>query len=289
MRVKNHRFEGVEFVPTTKKGGGIKPVGIVFHYTAGWTTPGDIHTLAKSERPASAHLVLARDGTWTQIVPFNVKAWHAGPSQWPLRSSSPAFRNLNNGFIGIEVSNIGWIKALSNGNFIDPYGQQITPAGQFVGQRRKTPKESPPPGKWPEFRHPNLGSGKHVWEPYPAKQLDALEEGVAALIKAYPTIKYFVGHDEIDTRGWKTDPGPMMPMERYRKLLERRGGPEVDDVVIVEPPPPPPSPRFEPILVPVTTDEEVERAEREAAAKRRLAERPWYSRWDNIARWTRWK
>jgi N-acetylmuramoyl-L-alanine amidase len=214
MKINNDWVVGVEREPTKKMGGTINPIGIVYHYTAGWTTAGDVYTLAKSSRQASAHVVLGRDGELVQIVPFNRKAWHAGPSKYRNLSG------LNDYFIGIEISNAGWVKHLSNGQFLDQYGQKITGTGQFVGQSRKT--KSPPAG-WHVQYHPRLASGQYSWEPFYPQQLDKLDELTVALLQTYPSIKYMVSHEEIDTRGWKTDPGPMFPMRRYLKMLEDRG------------------------------------------------------------------
>lgn len=220
MKITDHKIQGAPYVPTEKKGGTIEPRAIVLHYTAGWTTEGDIHTLAKSDRPASAHVVLSRDGKYTQIVPFNRRAWHAGPSRWPLRAAKgkAIYEDLNDASIGIEVSNIGWLRPQSNGNFVDAYGTQIKPNGQFVGAKRKT---ATPPSDWPKYRWPVVGSGVFAWEPYTPAQLDQLEELIEALAAQYP-IKHILSHQEIDERGSKADPGPLMPMDRYRKIIEPR-------------------------------------------------------------------
>lgn len=45
----------------------------------------------------SSHVVVARDGTSTQFVPFDLRAWHAGDSQYLNRS------NCNDFSIGIEL------------------------------------------------------------------------------------------------------------------------------------------------------------------------------------------
>lgn len=282
MIILNHRVKDAPYVPTKKRGGIITPRGILLHYTASYNTAGDIQTLARDLHvKASAHGVLARDGSWTQIVPFNVKAWHAGPSEWPLDVAKPRFKNLNDTFIGLEVTNVGWLRKLSNGNFIDQYSQQIKPNGQFVGKTRRTPKESPPPGEWPEFDHPNLGKGVYVWEPYTEAQVTKLLELCAALIKKYPTITHILRHEDVDTRGWKTDTGPMLDTRPFQRLLEKRGEPDPTPV-------PTPAPAL-PAPVAMTEDEARMRvlAKREEAARARMEERPWYQRWDNIWRWTR--
>ena len=45
----------------------------------------------------SAHLLVRRDGTIIQLVPFNLRAWHAGVSRYKGRE------NFNDFSIGIEL------------------------------------------------------------------------------------------------------------------------------------------------------------------------------------------
>jgi AmpD protein len=45
----------------------------------------------------SSHVLISRDGTVTQYVPFSLRAWHAGPSNWCGREA------CNDYSIGIEL------------------------------------------------------------------------------------------------------------------------------------------------------------------------------------------
>lgn len=45
----------------------------------------------------STHVLIARDGALTQYVPFHIRAWHAGPSNWCGREACNDFS------IGIEL------------------------------------------------------------------------------------------------------------------------------------------------------------------------------------------
>lgn len=249
MQVKNGRLilsdgAAARYVPTKKKGGRLNPVGIVMHYTAGYTTEGDVATLATSDRKASAHVVVGRDGEIVQIVPFDEEAWHAGPSLYH------PYTLLNRYTIGIEISNIGYLKRIENHTYTDSYGNDIDGDGQFIGKNRKL--KSAPKG-WLHERHPRLGSGMYAWEPYYPAQLDAVGQLFDALITAYPDIEFVVSHEEIDTRKWKTDPGPAFPMKLFKHRLEQRGKGYVfpdkpamptkpavfDDTELVKPTPPP--------------------------------------------------
>lgn len=79
----------------------IIPRFIVIHYTASKTASSAISWMANPDSKVSAHLVISRTGEVTQMVDFNKKAWHAGPS------AHSGWRNLNNCSIGIELVNTG--------------------------------------------------------------------------------------------------------------------------------------------------------------------------------------
>jgi len=219
LKISKHWFDtkDVERRKTKKiSRGTTTPKFLVIHYTAGHTTEGDLFTLVKSKRQASCQLVIGREGDKYQTAGLNRRAWHAGPSR------SHGYKDLNTHSIGFELCNIGWLKKVGADMWRDPYGQYIDGDGNFRDKDRKMAC-SIPVRDWEMGRHKNNGSGEYSWEPFPDAQLDATEQMVEAILAKYPTVKYIVGHDEIDTRGWKTDPGPAFPMERFQKLIEDRG------------------------------------------------------------------
>ena len=184
------------------KGGKITPRVIVMHYTATWTDKAAVNTLTDPTASASAHVVVGRDGAITQLVPFNTEAWHAGPSQWG------SYRGLNKHSIGIEIVNIGYVRHTTHG-YIDPYGKVFKHADiekmGLIG-----------------FQDTRLGPGAFYPPLYPESQLLAVDGIVGTLLRAYPSIEAIVTHREIDTRGWKVDPGPAFPMMRYTQMLNNR-------------------------------------------------------------------
>jgi N-acetylmuramoyl-L-alanine amidase len=91
--------EQVEYRPSPNHGGEIEPTLIIEHYTGDDSERGAISWLCASKSGVSAHLVINKEGKVTQLVPFNVVAWHAGRSQYMGRSSVNSFS------IGIE--NVG--------------------------------------------------------------------------------------------------------------------------------------------------------------------------------------
>ena len=177
MKIKNHLLEGARQGHSPNQGGTINPTVIVLHYTAsgGKDGKGDAEYLSRAAARASAHVVVGRDGSIDQIIPFNKKAWHAGVSSWKGRD------NVNDFSIGIEIDNWGW---LTNGK---------SHAGEVVPE---------------EFRFTGNRSGHAQWEAYREVQLQAVEEVVKAICDNYP-ITDIVGHEDI-APGRKQDPGPAL-------------------------------------------------------------------------------
>ena len=200
--INDHVLTYAHQVPTPNHSGEITPRFIVMHYTAGSTADSAVAALTRKGSGVSAHLTLDLDGSVIQHAPFNIKTWHAGPSQ------HMGYTGLNSHSIGIEIVNLGWMR--KSGKYYVRDDLQI--------HQRNMPNMV-------EAENARVGSGTLYWPSYTKMQLDALEQLTADLIAEYP-IMDVVSHEEIDTRGWKTDPGPAFPMNRYKKLL---GGRDLDD------------------------------------------------------------
>ena len=190
---------GARYTNSPNKSGPIQPRFIVQHYTAGYTASGAISWLNNPASSASAHVVVDYDGRVTQLVPFNIKAWHAGPSSYD------GYNGMNNYSIGIEIVNAGPLVKLSDGRYKVANGDTIFNESDFENG-------------FTISSHPIVGSGLFYWPNYTDRQLDAVEELNKELIDTYHIID-IVSHEEIDTRGWKTDPGPAFPMARMKHLL----------------------------------------------------------------------
>lgn len=201
MKIVNHRLEGVPFDSAKEIGATIDPKFIVLHYTAGYTAKSAIDTFKSSI--IAAHLVVDKDGSVTQMVPFNKRANHAGPSEWM------GVNGLNGHSIGIEFVNIGWAKKRNDGKLVDSYGRVVPDdkAAAYI------------PAK-----NARIGSETYYWEPYSEAQMNVGVELVKSILASY-SIRDIVSHEEIDTRKWKTDPGPAFPMNRFTSQM--RGSPNV--------------------------------------------------------------
>lgn len=201
MQIVNHMLSGVPYDAAKTIGGTITPSFLVMHYTAGYTKASAQSVFNSTE--IAAHIIIDRDGSILQMVPLNRRANHAGPSKWA------GVEMLNNHSIGIEFVNIGWAKMRADGRLVDAYGK-------VVGEEEaKTYIEAP---------NKRVGSGRIFWQPYTEAQLLAGIEVTKAILATYP-IKDIVSHEEIDTRGWKTDPGPAFPMNRFGALMRTDAAP----------------------------------------------------------------
>lgn len=196
----NHLLDGVDFVRSPNVSGMMNPTGVIKHYTAGYTGKSAIVTLTNPAAKVSAHLVIDRDGKITQLVPFNRIAWHAGPS------ALDGISGCNNFCIGFEYVNPGYFKIGPHGEVIDAYGHTLT--------------ENEKKGFDLTLRAANarIGGGTFIWPAYTDAQIIAGIEAFKAIIAKYK-ITHLAGHEEIDTRKWKTDPGPAFPMGRFKALL----------------------------------------------------------------------
>jgi len=90
----------VEYRKSPNSGGEIEPILIVVHYTGDNSLGGALSWLCSTRSSVSAHVVIAKDGTIYQLLPFNIKAWHAGSSSYNDRP------NVNSFSVGIE--NVGF-------------------------------------------------------------------------------------------------------------------------------------------------------------------------------------
>ena len=210
--IRNHALlrDGVPVAQarTPNVGGALRtPTLLVMHYTAGFTAASAIATLTSRAAKASAHLVIDRDGTVTQLAPFNVVTWNAGASKWRGRSGCNSFS------IGIELVNCGPLALRKDGKLVAEVA-----AGKIIRQADAV-----------EARHPN-GEATRYWQIYPAAQMAAAIAVARAICKSYG-IKDIAGHYDIaPTR--KRDPGPAFNMLSFRAAVFGRGNDEQETVRI---------------------------------------------------------
>jgi N-acetylmuramoyl-L-alanine amidase len=196
MEIKEHFINGEnvkKFVKSPNVSGEFEkglPDTIIIHYTAGPYKPA-LNTLTNPRVRASAHLIVDRDGSVTQLVPFNIEAWHAGSSSYGNRTG------INKYSIGIEIVNSGPLTK-SGTVYRSWYGSAFNPSDVIEATHRNE--------KTPRF-----------WHTYTEEQIIVVQEICQLLIDIY-NVKFILGHEEIAPLR-KQDPGPAFPLDRLRNKL----------------------------------------------------------------------
>ena len=198
---KDHRLQLdgklVETMLSRNTGGGFAapPRLLVVHFTYGASGRSSAEWFcSKKNTDSSAHVVIDRDGSVIQCVPFDTVAWHAGTSSWKGVSG------LNRRSIGIELANWGNLQRRASG-WTSYTGVPIADP-VIAAHKNGNPDGSKTP----------IG-----WEPYPEAQFAALMEIVRALVDTYG-VEEIVGHDDVaPSRKW--DPGPAFDMTRLKAAV----------------------------------------------------------------------
>jgi N-acetylmuramoyl-L-alanine amidase len=201
LSVKNQRLlsnnRAVEFIKSAYFGAALpRPTRIlVIHFTYGATARSSAEWFRSSENPgSSAHVVVDRDGSVIQCVPFDTVAWHAGKSRWK------DLVGLNNYALSIEMANWGYLRP-SGDRWVSYTGVKITNPFMAVHKNGN-----------PDGSHTTIG-----WEPYGAVQFSTAVAIARAFVAEYD-VREILGHDDIaPNRKW--DPGPAFDMMRFRALV----------------------------------------------------------------------
>jgi len=185
----------VEVAESPNHGGIMAPEYLVIHYTAGSSGASSVQHFMNPKAKASAHIVLHRSGKITQLVPFRVRAWHAGVSAWAGR------HGLNDFSIGIEMDNAGRLQ--KKGSKYQAWFGGTYEEDDVIHARHKHEQSEFP------------------WHAYTEQQLSALMRLSGLLVDRY-RLKDVLGHDDI-APGRKADPGPAFAMNSFRSTLFGRG------------------------------------------------------------------
>ncbi len=196
MEIKDHFIHGEnvkKFVKSPNHSGKYQtglPDTVILHYTAGPFKPA-LNTLTNPRVKASAHIIVDRDGSITQLVPFNQIAWHAGKSSHGNR------KGLNKYSLGIEIVNSGPLTKSGN-VYRSWYGSAFNPSDVIEATHRNQSR--------PKF-----------WHTYTEEQIHSVTEICRLMIDVY-NMKHILGHEEIAPLR-KSDPGPAFPLDRLRNKL----------------------------------------------------------------------
>jgi N-acetylmuramoyl-L-alanine amidase len=183
------------------------PDTIIIHYTAGSSAESSVKTLMDPAAKASAHLVIGRDGSITQLAPFNVITWHAGESSYNGRTG------FNKYSIGIEIDNAGILNKREDG-YYSWFGRKYEEKDVVKAIHRN---ETLPA----------------YWHAYTEQQILLVYDICAMLKKAYG-IKFILGHEEISPKR-KVDPGPAFPLDKLRdRILAGARDSDKDESTVVK-------------------------------------------------------
>ena len=80
---------------------GLTPSMLILHYTGLPTVERSLEILSRPDCKVSCHYVVDTDGRVIQMVPEEMRAWHAGLSSWQGET------DINSASIGIEIQNSG--------------------------------------------------------------------------------------------------------------------------------------------------------------------------------------
>lgn len=194
MKISNHWLQGAKRVETPNRSGTIEPQYLIFHFTAGRSAQQSIDWLCNPKSQASAHLVLGRDGSLTQLAPFNAKTWHAGVSHWE------GLTGLNSHSIGVEMDNAGRLTKV--GSTYRAWFQAEYPEEEVICAKHK------------------FEADLSFWHTYTAAQVEAATELALTLVRSYG-LKDILGHEDI-APGRKSDPGPAFPLANIRSRVYGR-------------------------------------------------------------------
>lgn len=194
MKIADHLLhpengEKIKIDLTSFVGGIIDPTFLIIHYTATSNASSPVNFFKNAHdntQKVAAHIVLDKDGSIIQMVPFNRKCSHAGSSNWN------GVDGMNTRAIGIEIVNAGPASAAN---------------AALPGVIKKAHKNNPP------------GAGSNqFWYAYPQAQLNTLYSLSKLILAAYPGIKTVVGHDDVSPYR-KQDPGPAFSWDAYRTAV----------------------------------------------------------------------
>ncbi len=200
MNIRNFRLKGAGIANIVSPNHGARfeaglPDTIIFHFTNMDSVEEALQRLSDPAAQVSAHLVIARDGSITQLVPFNTIAWHAGRSAYMGRSG------FNKYAIGIEIDNAGRLTKEGQ-SYKSQFGKLYLEADVMTAL------------------HPNE-SGPSYWHRYTEKQISVVADICLTLSDTYG-ITTILGHEEVAPQR-KDDPGPAFPLDELRTRVPGAG------------------------------------------------------------------
>lgn len=169
----------------------IDPSYVVMHYTGG-VGESLVRYFTSKGRRASAHLLVRRDGSVVQLLPLDLRSWHAGSSKWG------SLTGLNSHAVSVELENWGLLQRTGD-SWTHISGTRLS-ADEIVEATHKS------------------GGDSVGWHRFTEAQIATATALVKSLVRNDPDLLDVIGHDDISP-GRKLDPGPAFPMEDLREAV----------------------------------------------------------------------
>jgi len=185
------RGGGTQYALSPNTSGKLDPqdvVAVVIHATAGPSATGSVEALTDTKIKASTHILIGRDGSIFQIVPFDYLSWHAG------RSEYQGVTGFNRHSLAISLDNVGEVQKEGQ-RYVTWFGQEIPPDEVGTATRDGAPI---------------------YWQTYTDAQIAATRQ-ICELIAAQYDIRWILGHSDISRT--KTDPGPLFPLQELQRQV----------------------------------------------------------------------
>ncbi len=217
----------------------LTPGGLVWHWTGGVCRGPNVPTILANEnrtynkdtdRPASWHVCIGKDGMMVQAVPFNVGSWHVGrpgrigakpaltaDGKWDATSWAGGVlkANINRCTVGVELANSGRLEKVGDKFYTSPWW--LDPA---------KPDSGPDPRLEIEAERA-VAVGDQWFDVFPQAQIDAAKRLLTALVLKYKWTRDVsqYGHVMFDPSR-KEDPGPLWLQTALPALLDSVFGAE---------------------------------------------------------------
>lgn len=215
------------------------PLGLVWHWTGGASkTPGHAPALVEEirtynrgvDRPASWHVLIAKDGRVFQSVPFTKGSWHVGrpgriggapkktpDGKWDASAGweGRLFANINTCTVGVELENAGRLEKVGGKFYCWPFYLHPDAPEQGMDPKYELPAERA------------VEHGGQFFDAFPEAQEQAatrLLQQLALTCKWSRDVSAYA-HLMFDP-GRKEDPGPVWLEVVLPRVLDRVFGPK---------------------------------------------------------------